>query len=176
MTRSDLGRLASGGARQRGAALVIGLLLLLVLTILAITGLSTATLELRMAGNQQYQKRAFQFAEAGVEQAIIAGIYATAIPDNYTPAAGTNPPEPIRGQGEQILNCPDDDAADDERQCEFFIRFDQETGVTQVPGGGYSLGTGFEALHFVVDSYGVAERGSESELQQSFYIVGPGGT
>jgi type IV pilus assembly protein PilX len=176
MTRLDVGSLVNRPKGSRGAALVIGLLLLLVLTVLAITGLSTATLELRMAGNQQYQKRAFQFAEAGVEQAIVAGIYTTAIPDNYTPAAGTDPPEPIRGEGLQIENCPDDDDDPAERQCEFFIRFDQETGVTQVPGGGYSLGTGFEALHFVVDSYGVAERSAESEHQQSFYIVGPGGT
>jgi hypothetical protein len=167
--------LATRRSSSSGAALVVGLLLLLVLTILAITGLSTATLELRMAGNQQYQERAFQFAEAGVEQAIVAGIYTTAIPDNYTAAAGTTPPQPIRGEGTQIENCPDDDDDDAERQCEFFIRFDQETGVTQVPGGGYSLGTGFEALHFVVDSVGVSERGAESQHQQSFYIVGPGG-
>ena len=175
MTRRDVGRFSTGRPNSRGAALVVGLLLLLVLTILAITGLSTATLELRMAGNQQYQERAFQFAEAGVEQAIVAGIYTTALPDNYTAAVGSTPPQPIRGEGNQIENCPDDNDAGADRQCEFFIRFDQDTGVTQVPGGGYSLGTGFEALHFVVDSVGVAERGSESEHQQSFYIVGPGG-
>ena len=44
---------------QSGAALVVGLLLLLVLTILAISGMTTATLELQMAGNEQYQERAF---------------------------------------------------------------------------------------------------------------------
>ena len=54
----------AAGRHQRGAALVVGLLLLLVLTILAISGMTTATLELQMAGNRQYQERAFQAAEA----------------------------------------------------------------------------------------------------------------
>jgi hypothetical protein len=48
--------------------------------------------------------------------------------------------------------------------------------VTPVPGGGYSLGTGLQAYHFVIDSVGVAERGAQSEHTQSFYIIGPGGT
>jgi type IV pilus assembly protein PilX len=163
--------------RQHGAALVVGLLLLLVLTILAISGMTTATLELRMAGNQQYQERAFQAAETGIEQAMAAGIYTTdpaAIAAQYTNPTSANP-EPIRGSGTQIADCPNQSNANDD-QCEYFIRFDQAAGVTPVPGGGYSLGTGLQAYHFVVDTVGVAERGAESEHTQSFYIIGPGGT
>ena len=44
-----------GGRRQDGAALVVGLILLLVLTLLAVSGMTTASLELQMAGNEQYQ-------------------------------------------------------------------------------------------------------------------------
>jgi type IV pilus assembly protein PilX len=163
--------------RQSGVALVVGLLLLLVLTILAISGMTTATLELQMAGNEQYQERAFQAAEAGVEQAMAAGIYTTsvaAVAGQYTyPVAGE--PEPIRGQGLQTADC-DDQSGETEGQCEYFIRFDQAAGTTPVPGGGYSLGTGLQAYHFVVDSFGVAERGAQSGHTQSFYIIGPGGT
>jgi type IV pilus assembly protein PilX len=163
--------------RQSGVALVVGLLLLLVLTILAISGMTTATLELQMAGNEQYQERAFQAAEAGVEQAMAAGIFTTsvaAVAGQYTyPASGE--PEPIRGQGVQTADCADQ-SGDDSGQCEYFIRFDQAAGSTPVPGGGYSLGTGLQAYHFVVDSYGVAERGAQSGHTQSFYIIGPGGT
>ena len=160
--------------RQSGAALVVGLLLLVVLTLLAISGMTTASLELRMAGNEQYQKRAFQAADAGVEQAIAAGIYNTNV------AVGaydiTDPVNPIadRGTGRQIARCDDAGAADAE-QCEYFMRFDLQSGQTVVPGGGYSIGTGFEAYHFVVDSYGVADRGGAADHRQSFYIVGPGG-
>jgi hypothetical protein len=175
MTRPERTRPSFAPARNRGAALVVGLLLLLVLTLLAISGLSTATLELQMAGNQQYQEQAFQAADAGVEQAIAAGVFTTDLPASYKAGGGVNPPTPIRGEGTQIAGC-ENQGDDADQQCEYFIRFDQETGTTPVPGGGYSLGSGFEALHFVVDSYGVANRDAQSEHQQSFYIVGPGGT
>ena len=169
----------AGGARrgQSGAALVVGLLLLLVLTILAISGMTTATLELQMAGNEQYQDRAFQAAEAGIEQSIEAGVYTTdpaAIAAKYT-LPNSIDPVPIRGQGTQVANCANQGGSVEGR-CEYFIRFDQASGVTPVPGGGYSLGTGLQAYHFVVDSVGVAERGAQSQNQSSFYVIGPGGT
>lgn len=56
--------------RQQGAALVIGLILLLVLTLLAVSGMNSASLEFIMAGNEQYRSNAFQAAEAGIEQSI----------------------------------------------------------------------------------------------------------
>jgi len=164
---------------QRGAALVVGLLLLLVLTILAISGMTTASLELQMAGNRQYQERAFQAAEAGVEQAMRAGIFTTdpsAIAAQYTNPNSIDP-TPIRGQGTQIANCPDRGGSTAPvDQCEYFLRFDQAAGITPVPTGGHSLGTGLQAYHFVVDGVGVAERGAQSQHQSSFYIIGPGGT
>ena len=55
-------------AAQHGAALVIGLILLLVLTLLAISGMNSASVEFLMAGNEQYQQNAFQTAEAGIER------------------------------------------------------------------------------------------------------------
>lgn len=58
---------------QQGAALVIGLILLLVLTLLAVAGMSSASLEFIMAGNEQYRANAFQAAEAGIEQSIRTG-------------------------------------------------------------------------------------------------------
>jgi type IV pilus assembly protein PilX len=162
-------------ARQEGAALVVGLILLLVLTLLAISGMTTASLELQMAGNEQYQERAFQAADAGIEQAMATGVFNTnAQVGAYNNVAAINPVAD-RGTGQQIANCPDAGAADGQ-QCEYFMRFDLQAGQTAVPGGGYSIGTGFEAYHFIIDSYGVADRGAMSEHRQSFYIVGPGGT
>ena len=57
---------------QRGAALVVGLVLMLVLTVLGISGLNTATLELVMASNTQSQQLAFQAAETGIDSLAIA--------------------------------------------------------------------------------------------------------
>jgi hypothetical protein len=161
--------------RETGAALVVGLILLLVLTLLAISGMTTASLELQMAGNAQYQERAFQLADAGVEQAMAAGVFNT----NTTIGTYDNPaainPVPDRGTGQQIANCAEVATPTDGEQCEYFLRFDEQAGQTDVPGGGYSIGTGFQAYHFEIDSYGVAERGGASEHRQSFYVVGPGG-
>ncbi len=57
-------------ARQRGAALVVGLILLMVLTVLAISTVRTASLELTMTGNAQFRQRAFQLAESGIADTL----------------------------------------------------------------------------------------------------------
>jgi len=55
---------------QRGAALIVGLMLLVIVTLLAVTAMGTANTELVMSGNEQFRERAFQAAEAGLEMAI----------------------------------------------------------------------------------------------------------
>jgi len=59
--------------RQGGAALVAGLIVLVVITLLAVARINSASLELTMAGNTQYRERAFQAAETGIEQALARG-------------------------------------------------------------------------------------------------------
>ncbi len=61
-------KFAQTGARQRGAALVVSLILLMMLTLLAISTMSTASLEVTMAGNDQFAENAFQLAESANEQ------------------------------------------------------------------------------------------------------------
>lgn len=160
--------------RPAGAALVIGLLLLAVITVLAISVVSTASLELQMTGNEQYQELAFRAAEAGIEQAIAAGDFTTdpaAIAAQYVAPTSTAP-SPQRGTGTPIAGCPDPaDAA--AGPCEYFLRFDHATGPTVIPGGEPTMSTGLLAYHFVVDSFGVAGRGAYSHQVQGLYIVAP---
>ncbi|MBT8135968.1 MAG: hypothetical protein KJO54_03035 [Gammaproteobacteria bacterium] len=52
--------------RQRGAALIVGLVLLMILTLLGVAGLNTATLEAAMADNMQRGQYAFQGAESAI--------------------------------------------------------------------------------------------------------------
>jgi hypothetical protein len=59
------------------AALVVGLVLLMILTLLAISGMNTSTLELQMAGNFQFSQNAFQAAEIGLQRAMSGGKFAT---------------------------------------------------------------------------------------------------
>ena len=62
--------------RQRGAALVVALIMLLVMTVLGITAMQVTRMEERMAGNSRDVNLAFQAAEAGLRDAegrILAG-------------------------------------------------------------------------------------------------------
>ena len=63
--------------KQHGAALVVGLILLVIITVLAISGMNTATTELAMARNDQNYENAFQAAETGLEFALGQGQFNT---------------------------------------------------------------------------------------------------
>lgn len=64
---------------QRGAVLIISLVLLMVLTILAISTMRTASLGLLMAGNTQYRQNAWQLAQTGIDTVLRAGDPATGV-------------------------------------------------------------------------------------------------
>jgi type IV pilus assembly protein PilX len=55
--------------RQRGAVLVIGLLLLVILTVLSTSAMQSTALQERMAGNNRDRNLAFQAAEAALRDA-----------------------------------------------------------------------------------------------------------
>lgn len=151
---NTLMRSSSPPPRQRGAALVIGLILLLVLTVLAVSGVMTSTLELRMVGNQQQQERAFQAAEIAVEEAIANPLLSTSTPE-------VQPPTDV----------PDSPGDEFEYRLSYAGEAPLGAGLT-----GYSLGAGFTAYHFTIDATGTATGGASSRHVQSFYIVGPGGS
>lgn len=140
---------------QRGAALVVGLILLLVLTVLAVSGVLMSTLELRMAGNQQQQERAFQAADTAIELAIGSATFNTSVPVVV-------PPTPM------------DAAVPAGDQYEYLMQFVGESSLPTVPTG-YSLGSGIQAYHFLVESSGYSAAGARSDHVQGFYVVGPGG-
>lgn len=138
---------------QGGAALVIGLILLLVLTILAISGVVTSTMELRMVSNQQQQERSFQAAEVGVEEAMANPLLSTTQPEVQPVIA--------------VPGSPGD-------TYEYALRYAGESSIG--PGmPGYSVDSGFTAYHFTVDATGTSSGDARSRHVQGFYIIGPGG-
>lgn len=138
--------------RQYGGALVVGLVLLAVLTILGMAGMKSSTLELAMAGNKQFSEDAFQAAETGIDRALRAASFNTGIAD-VAPRAVVSP---------EVKSTV-------ESRTEFFRK-------TRVPQGGFSLGeNGFEAYHFQVTSTGASARNATSTHRQRFYVVGPEG-
>lgn len=64
----NLERMPARG-RQRGAILIVSLLLLLVMTILAVTAMRASTFQERMAGNARDMNLAFQSSEAAARAA-----------------------------------------------------------------------------------------------------------
>lgn len=138
-------------SRQSGAALVVGLVLMLVMTVLGVSGMNTATLELTMAGNAQSQQLAFQAAETGIDIAISQSNFSTVAPSTVGPT-------PI-GDGE----------------AEAETTFQQ---TTPVPDASFSIGVvgsgSIQAFHFDVVAVGRGPRNAVSTHTQSFYVVGPG--
>ena len=142
--------------RQDGAVLVVGLVLLVVITILAISGMNTATTELAMARNDQNYENAFQAAETGLENSLSQGRFNT--------LANTN----------LIQNINVNDTVTSE------IVFEDST---LVPDRAFSLGvgSGIAAYHFNAtataeskrDAGGTTDRDASAIHSQAFYVVGP---
>lgn len=83
---------------QQGAALIMSLLLLVLLTVLGLGTMQSSTLQERMAGNLEQRDLAFQAAEAGLRDAenYLAGLALLPVFSNtgglYTPAASGSTP------------------------------------------------------------------------------------
>ena len=56
--------------REQGAVLIVSMIFLIIMTLLAVTGMTTTSLEEKMAANSQETTRAFQAAETGLGQAL----------------------------------------------------------------------------------------------------------
>lgn len=138
------------GTRERGAALVIGLVLMLALTILGVSGMNTATLELNMASNAESAQDAFQAAETGIDIAIEQRNWSTTQP--------TLVPATTLGDGSYSTSAETVGSA-----------------CTIVPDRAFSAGVtgGVMAWHFDVTADGEGPRGAASRHTQSFYVAGP---
>ena len=142
--------------RQQGAALVVGLLLLVVITVLAISGMNTAATELAMARNDQAYEDAFQAAETGLETALSQGQFATNAMAKIPTLMSSN------------------------QRISTTIQFEDST---MVPDKAFSLGvgSGISAYHFLAtsraefrrDPDNVTDRDSTAVHTQAFYVVGP---
>ncbi len=150
-------------AAQRGAALVVGLLLLLVLTLLAISGMNTASLELVMAGNTQYYQNAFQAAETGIERSLILGGFNPSAGTERLPAASSDPDVP--SGGEPIPGTGGADA---------FVATitPQLSGAPQPAMWGTSWDS-FSTFHFEIQSTGTSVRNAIATNRQGVAVIAP---
>lgn len=109
---------------QRGSALVFGLLLLSLVTLLGLASASAARVELQLAHNELFRENAASAASAGIEIAI----------SHVTASSPESLPARI------VASLPGD------TRVEIGIRFlGYETGLPQAPGG-HLAGAHFEIL------------------------------
>lgn len=136
--------------RQQGAALVVGLVLLLVLTVVGISGMNMATMEIAMANSAQVQQDAFQLAENAIDIALATESYTTAGPRFVN-----------------LLGTPDFDRQAVTTYTEY---------NTAIPGEVNSDGVGVSgamvAWHFEIRAAGQGPRVATSSHIQGFYVRG----
>lgn len=133
--------------KQRGAALIVGLVLLLVLTVLGVSGVNMAALELNMSGNTQAQELAFQAAETGIDIAL-SGPVNPQVPQDYFAV-------PV-GDGTYEF--------DASIAC---------VGTSRVPDRIFGEFGAARAIHFVATAEGRGPRNAVSRHSQGIYIVAP---
>jgi type IV pilus assembly protein PilX len=134
--------------RQQGAALVVGLLLLLVLTLLAVSGMNSASLEFIMAGNEQYRSNAFQAAEAGIEQTMSQGTFNPGSPAQALNGAPTATDTWASTVTPQLLGVP-------------------------LPALWGNSWNSFSTYHFEISSTGSSTRGARAINLQGVAVISP---
>lgn len=144
--------------RESGAILVVGLVLLLVLTVLGISTMSTASLELNMAGNDQFYENAFQLAESGLDTTIANLNAGVGVPPPLNPGVcpGFNPPVAVPAMGGTVAT----------RIC--------FSGDIPDLSGSSSIGK-IRQYHFETEAQGIAQGGASSWHHQGLFVQGPDG-
>ncbi len=132
----------SSHSKHRGAALIVALILLVALSLLAISSMNTATLDLIMAGNEQYRTRALANAEAGLADAIKNGNFDA--PETFPFTKSNN----LYSYTIDLAN----------------------SGKVEMTSLGNSEGT-FGAVYYHITSTGTAERSSSAKVMQEIYEV-----
>jgi len=134
--------------RQRGAALVVGLMLLLVLTLLAVSGMNSASLQFVMAGNEQYRANAFSAAEAGIEQTLAGGM--------FNPALGKQ----FMGGSANVTD-------------NWATAVEAQLGGNPLPALWGNSWNSFATYHFEITSTGTAVRNAQAVNVQGVAIISP---
>ena len=150
---------------QAGAVLIVSLVLLLVLTILGVSGVQNTTMEERMAGNYRDRFSAFQAAEAALrvgERAV--GVYTTFIAMDFESgnSDGAYDAEHVTGSIDptdtsRYINVSTTTISGVASTPEYFIE-----RVPKVPLANSSLVVGFQGKSKDVQYYRVTGKGTGS--------------
>ena len=137
---------------ERGSALIVAMVFLIILTLLGLSTMTTSRIELRMANNAQFANLAFQAAESGID--LLLGTDALKAKLKTDPAQSFDQNYTLDAQG-----------LADHLSATTVTRY-----VTSGIAPGYSVDT--PALHFQITSTGTAGGGGEAQHIQGFYVIG----
>jgi type IV pilus assembly protein PilX len=135
---------------QSGAALIVGLILMLVLTVLGVSGMTISVFGLTMASNAQFQQTTFQAAETGIDFTIDNANLNSIATQNFSPAYNDG-----TYRADTVMT---------------------SQGNTPYLHSAFSIGEdegSVAAYHYDVVSTGTGPDGASSVHTQSFYIAGP---
>lgn len=155
------------GRGEKGTALVITLMTLVILIIIGLAALMTSSLDLKITGNEQMQKKAFYAADAGVNYVQYKINFYSKIP-----IAGATPiPEEFTMAG---ITSTDDKNTFDSGGINFLGTLKYLT-KGPVPEGPVVFGADFVAHHFVIDCTGKMKDSDQAkaDLRLHGYVVGP---
>ena len=165
--------------QQRGAVLIISLIMLLVLTLLGVTSMRTTVLEEKMAGNLRDKNTAFQAAETALRdgEALINTLVATSSFDGTNGRLGSADTDP------DFFNMTWSDSNSIEysgtmtgvtTQPRYILKFvkqvSSDSGSLKVSG--YGDGGTNTVNNFRVTAKGTGKSDSSSVILQAFYGKG----
>jgi Tfp pilus assembly protein PilX len=142
-------------SRQRGAALIIGLILLAIITLLAVVGMNISNSELASATSEQLRMRSFRAAETGLEHGLDDMFKVAA-----KPGAKLVSPKPV-----EVAGSPKDA---DKNAIDNYVTTIEYQGEGNIVSGFTSK---FSAFHYSVASRGTSARNATSNLEQGAYTV-----
>ncbi len=93
--------------RQSGAALVIGLVILLVMTLLGVSSMNSSRTELKIAANIQNKSVAYQVAENAIQRLILNPATPWGSTEKNTPVLSTYAPEDENYSATTIMTLTD---------------------------------------------------------------------
>lgn len=167
---------------QRGSALIVSLLILVVLTLIGVTAVSTSGLEEKMAGNDRDQQVAFQSAEIALRagEAFAQGLASTAAFNDtngqYSAASqpDVSPSSTVwTGSNSKIYTGAYGAAQSPPR---YIVQVLDTQGNDNVNIGGYGVSSGIGAItNFRITARGTGISNNSAVVLQSYYGMLLGG-
>ncbi|MEL7449662.1 MAG: PilX N-terminal domain-containing pilus assembly protein [Pseudomonadota bacterium] len=151
-------------ARQSGAALVIGLVLLMALTLFAVSGMTVSTMDLRMADNSARSQQAFEAADSAIRAEIFEG--------QRLALTGTEVRDDIVRQNNAYAYNPPEANSD---QPLATVSVDTVFRDVMAAPTGFEFDGGQRAFHFEVRAAATTPAGdARSNQTGGFYVLAPG--